>query len=142
MTQTSVSPTVVAVNLAGPDVGGGWGKARTVAVAHVTDGQVTGWAEHQVGWDALHGTGPEGSHHARIVRFCREHDVTVIVTGHLGPPMHHTLTKLGVKVVTNLTGDARTAAVAAVSAPASPPAAGHHRHGPTGPVGVTIEPPR
>lgn len=140
----SSSPTVVAVNLAGTEVGGGLGRARTMAVAHVADGQVTGWSEHEVGWDALHGQGPEGSHHARIVRFVREHGVTVVVTGHLGPPMHNTLTKLGCKVVTDLAGDARAAAVAAVDAPASAPAAGGHHHGPAdpvGPVGVTIAPP-
>ncbi|MCL2090616.1 MAG: hypothetical protein FWH11_05245 [Micrococcales bacterium] len=139
MDQTSpASPTVVAVNLDGPDIGGGLGRARTVAVAHVTDGQVTSWTEHAVGWDARHDEGPPGSHHARIVRFCREHDVTVMVTGHLGPPMHNTLTRLGCKVVTSLVGDARAAAVAAVDTPTSPPAPGPHRHGP---VGITIEPP-
>ena len=133
--------TVVAVNLAGPDVGSGLGRARTMAVAHVADGQVTQWTEHTVGWDDLHGQGPEGSHHARIVRFVRDNQVAVVVTGHLGPPMHHTLTQLGCKVVTGLTGDARAAAVAAVEAPASGPAAGPHHHGPAGPAGITIAPP-
>ncbi len=138
---TKTPTTVVAVNLAGPEVGGGLGKARTVAVAHVTDGEITSWAEYAVGWDVLHDEGQHGSHHGRIVRFFREHDVTVVVTGHLGPPMHNTLTKLGCKVVTSLVGDARAAAVAAVDTPASPPAAGGH-HGPARPVGITIEPPR
>ena len=141
-------PTVVAVTLAGTDVGGGLGRAPVVAVATVADGQVTGWTEHQVGWDALHGQGSEGSHHARIVRFVRENEVNVVVAAHLGPPMHHTLTKLGCKVVLGLAGDARAAAVAAVDAPASEPAAGGHHHGHhhdglPGPVGITIaHPPR
>ncbi|MCL2422467.1 MAG: hypothetical protein FWD11_01005 [Micrococcales bacterium] len=118
------SPTVVAVNLVGTQVGGGLGRARTIAVAHVTDGQVTSWAEHDVSWDVLHDQGAPGTHHARIVRFMREHEITVVVTGHLGPPMHNTLTKLGCTVVSGLTGDARAAAVAAVDTPASPPIPG------------------
>ena len=122
--------TVVAVNLAGSAVGAGWGRARVVAVAHITDGQVTDWTEHPVGWDALHDQGHEGAHHARIVRFCRQHGVQVVVTGHLGPPMHRTLIKLGCKVVTGLAGEARAAAVVAVDAPASQPLPGATCPGP------------
>ncbi|MCL2453707.1 MAG: hypothetical protein FWD18_00145 [Micrococcales bacterium] len=133
----AASSTVVAVNLAGSDVGAGWGKARTVAVAEVSDGVVTRWTEHEVGWDALHDEGHKGAHHARIVRFCREHGVQVVVTGHLGAPMHRTLIKLGCKVVTGLTGDARDAAVTAVDAPASEPVVGATS---PGPVAVTIQP--
>ena len=54
-------------------VGGGLGRAQTVAVADVRDGEVTSWTEVHVGWGDLHGIGPEGTHHARIVRFVREH---------------------------------------------------------------------
>ncbi|MCL2849072.1 MAG: NifB/NifX family molybdenum-iron cluster-binding protein [Micrococcales bacterium] len=137
--------TVVAVNLVGDEAGGGLGRAHVLGVAEVVDAQVTAWSQHEVGWDVLHDEGPRGSHHARIVRFMREHEVGVVVTGHLGPPMHHTLTALGCKVVSGATGDARAAALAAVDAPASPaPVAGRGhgpRPGPVGPVAISIEPP-
>ena len=97
-------------------VGGGWGKAPRIAVAEVSGGEVTRWTEHDVEWDRLHDEGGEGSHHARIVRFVREHEAEAIVTGHMGPPMQHTLGKLGVRLVLGATGDARAAAVAAATA--------------------------
>ena len=96
-------------------VGGGWGRAPRVAVAEVTDGAVVRWTEHDVAWDRLHDEGGEGSHHARIVRFLREQGVEVVVTGHMGPPMQHTMGRLGVRVVLGASGDARAAAVAAAS---------------------------
>ncbi|HEY3436191.1 MAG TPA: NifB/NifX family molybdenum-iron cluster-binding protein [Actinotalea sp.] len=104
----------VVVNESG-EVGGGWGKARRVALATVADGAVTDWREADVRWDEAHDQGPEGSHHARIVRFLRENDVEVAVAGHMGPPMQNTLTKLGLRVVLGATGDARAAAVAAAA---------------------------
>lgn len=100
-------------------VGGGLGRARTVAVADVHDGQVATWTEVDVGWGDLHGTGPEGTHHARIVRFVREHGIECVVTSGLGDGMRTTLGKLGVVVRTDLDGDARAAAVAA-GTPATP----------------------
>lgn len=104
----------VVVNESG-EVGGGWGKARRVALATVADGAVTDWREVDVGWDVAHDMGSEGSHHARIVRFLREDAVDVVVAGHMGPPMQNTLTKLGVRVVLDASGDARAAALAAAS---------------------------
>lgn len=95
------------------DVGGGLGRARTMAVADVRDGEVVTWTEIDVGWGDLHGSGPEGAHHARIVRFLREHGVECVVTSGLGDGMRHTLGKLGVAVRTDLSGDARAAAAAA-----------------------------
>ena len=59
-------------------VGGGWGKASTVAVAEVVDGAIVDWRTHEVGWDLLHDAG-EGSHHARIVRFLGDNTITVVV---------------------------------------------------------------
>jgi predicted Fe-Mo cluster-binding NifX family protein len=114
MTETPTAATVVAVHIVAGQVGDGWGKAHDVAIARVADGQVVDWAEHEVAWDESHDQGTEGSHHARIVRFCREHGVQVVVTGHMGPPMQNTLDKLGARVVLGLTGDAREAAVRAV----------------------------
>ena len=91
-------------------VGGGLGRAQTVAVADVPDGEVTSWTEVPVGWGDLHGIGPEGTHHARIVRFVREHGLERVVTSGLGEGMRTTMGKLGVVVRTDLTGDARAAA--------------------------------
>ncbi len=96
-------------------VGAGWGRARRVALATVTDGQLTGWDEVDVGWDVAHDQGHEGSHHARVVRFLREHAVDVVVAGGMGPPMQNTLGKLGVRTVLGVSGDARAAVLAAVS---------------------------
>lgn len=94
-------------------VGGGLGRAQTVAVAEVHDGAVLSWTPVDVGWGDLHGTGPEGTHHARIVRFVREHGIECVVTSGLGEGMRNTMGKLGVVVRTDLTGDARAAAVEA-----------------------------
>ena len=94
-------------------VGGGWGRARRVALADVVDGAVVGWHEEDVRWDESHDDEGEGKHHARIVRFLRDNGVEVVVTGHMGPPMQHTLGLLGVRVVLGAVGDAREAAVAA-----------------------------
>ena len=102
-------------------VGGGLGRAQRMAVATVLDGGITSWTEIDVGWGDLHGTGPEGTHHARIVRFVREHGLQCVVTSGLGEGMRTTMGKLGVTVRTDLTGDARAAALAA-GAPHSPEA--------------------
>ena len=96
-------------------VGGGLGGAQTLAVADVRDGAIASWTEIEVGWGALRGTGTEGSHHARIVRFVREHALEVVVTSGVGEGMRTTLGKLGVAVRTDLAGDARAAAVTAAT---------------------------
>ena len=104
---------VVAVNVAGDQVGGGWGRAHTVALATIARGTIVSWEEIEVGWDVSHDTASsEGSHHASIVRFLRDHDVRAVVTGHMGPPMAQTMRKLDVFPLVNATGDARDAALA------------------------------
>lgn len=108
--------TVVAVNLAGSSVGGGWGRAQRIAIATVDAGAITDWTEHDVRWDIAHDEGTEGSHHARVVRFLRENGVQVVVTGHMGPPMARMLGTMGILAVTDVTGDAKAAALAAVTA--------------------------
>lgn len=100
-------------------VTGGLGRAQDLAVAEVRDGVVAQWAEHHVGWGDLHGTGPEGTHHARIVRFVREHGIECVVTSGLGEGMRTTMAKLGVAVRTDLAGDAREAAVEAAATSAT-----------------------
>ena len=96
-------------------VGGGLGRAQTVALADVREATVADWTEVPVGWGDLHGSGPEGTHHARIVRFLVENEVAVVVTSGLGEGMRRTLDKLRVAVRTDLAGDARAAALAAAA---------------------------
>lgn len=96
-------------------VGGGLGRAQSIAVAEVRHGAVASWAEVHVGWGDLHGSEPEGTHHARIVRFVREHALEAVVTSGLGEGMRTTMGKLGVVVRTDLSGDARAAAVTAAT---------------------------
>ncbi len=95
----------------GPDgtVGGGLGRASRVAVASVSDGEIGSWDEVEVGWDRLHDEGTEGAHHARIVRFLREHGVEVVVASHIGAGMVRTLGSMGLRTVLGEQGDARSA---------------------------------
>lgn len=102
---------VVAVNLDGDRVGTGWGKARSVAIATVEDGRLVEWLVNEVRWDIAHDQGTEGSHHARVVRFLREHHVDAVVTGHMGAPMANMLGKLGITAFVNVEGDAEQAAI-------------------------------
>jgi predicted Fe-Mo cluster-binding NifX family protein len=97
-------------------VAGGWGKATAVAVASVEDGSIVRWRIEQVGWDELHDSGTEGSHHARIVRFLTDNRVTLVVAGHMGAPMQSTVAKLGIRVVLDAAGDARRAILEAATA--------------------------
>ncbi|MBI1349672.1 MAG: hypothetical protein GC156_00970 [Actinomycetales bacterium] len=92
-------------------VGHSWGKAPTVAVAKVSEGEIVDWEIHDVAWDVSHDAGPHGSHHGRLVRFLQDHDVTDVVAGHVGEPMQNTLAKLGVGVHLGAQGDARRACI-------------------------------
>ena len=92
-----------------------WGRADRVAVAEVTAAGVESWQEHDVGWGALHDSGPEGTHHARIARFLLEHDVEAVVANHMGGGMEHMLGKMGIAVHLGAAGPARDAVLAALS---------------------------
>lgn len=98
----------VAVDAAG-DVGHSWGKAPVVAIATVAQGGIRSWELHEVAWDVSHDAGPHGSHHARIVRFLRENEVTDVVVDHVGDPMRNTLQKLGVHLHEGRSRSARVA---------------------------------
>lgn len=91
------------------NVGHSWGKARTVAVAHLVDGQIQRWEEFEVGWDTSHDSGTHGSHHAAVVRFLREQEVTVVLVTKVGEGMARMLNTMGLRVESDVTGDARVA---------------------------------
>lgn len=93
-----------------------FGKAPMVAVAAVDDGTITSWQTFQVNWDALHDTGTEGSHHARIVTFLREHRVDAVVATHVGPGMQRTLASMGLPILLATDPDAKVSVEAAVAA--------------------------
>ena len=93
-----------------------WGRAHRVAIVQVSDRTIDRWTEHDVKWDTLHDSGGEGTHHARIARFVKEHGVDLVVAGHMGPPMAHMLEKMDVAVSLGATGDAREALYRALRA--------------------------
>jgi len=124
---------IIAVNVAGDLVGTGLGRAHTMAVAEVAADDIVSWEEFEVRWDLSHdglsggiptGQVPpsHGSHHARIVSFLRQHQVEAVVTGHVGPPMAHTLDLMGIAVLTGAAGEARAAAIQAAARLSSPQA--------------------
>lgn len=92
-----------------------WGRADRVAVAEVAGGQVGRWEEFDVGWGNLHDAGTEGSHHARIVRFLRDHGVETVAADHMGRGMVHIMERMGITLVLGAEGDARKAAADAVT---------------------------
>ena len=91
-----------------------WGRAQRVAIADLRDGAVVQLDHHDVGWADLHDAGPEGSHHARIARFLRDHGVDAVVAHHMGGGMQQMLAKMGVWVVLGASGEVRAAVVAAL----------------------------
>ncbi len=94
------------------DVEPGFGRARRVAIGRVDDGRLVEWAAHDVGWDALHDTGTEGGHHARIARFLLDEHVEAVVAQHMGEGMRQMLASMQLRVVLGAAGDARQAVLA------------------------------
>jgi predicted Fe-Mo cluster-binding NifX family protein len=90
-------------------VGHGWGRADQVAVADVSDGRITDWQVIDVAWGESHDRDGEGAHHARVVRFLKEHRVEVVVVRHLGQGMRRTLDRMGLGVLAGVDGEARSA---------------------------------
>jgi predicted Fe-Mo cluster-binding NifX family protein len=97
-----------------------WGRADRVAVSTITDGRIAGWQDFAVGWGGLHDTAGEGDHHARIARFLKEHDVQVVVAGHMGPPMQNMLAKMRIEVHLGAGGPARQATLGALATRTAP----------------------
>ena len=55
-----------------------------------------------------------GSHHARVARFRRDHEVEAVVAHHMGDGMRHMLDKMGLTVRLGEAGSARESATTAV----------------------------
>ena len=91
-----------------------WGRADWVAVADVVDGEIVSWTEAEVSWSRLHDEGTPGSHHARIVKFLREHQVEAVVANHIGDGMTRMLDTMGLPVHLGAAGNARAAVQAAI----------------------------
>lgn len=96
-------------------VGHTWGKARQVAVAEADGQGINSWTVHEVRWDVAHDEGTHGAHHARVVKFLREHQVDAVVVDHVGEGMSRMLQTMGVRLVTGVHGDAKETVVAVAS---------------------------
>ena len=92
----------------------GWGRAHRVAVADVSNGQITDWRTVDVGWDTSHDEGTEGAHHARVARFLIDQHIEIVVAQHMGPGMTRMLSGMGLPVALGAGPDARGAVIAAV----------------------------
>lgn len=91
-----------------------WGRAHWIGVAEVVGTEVRDWQVHEVGWDVSHDEGTHGSHHARIVRFLREHGIEAVVVDHMGPGMVRVLESMGIPLLPASPGDARASVLAAL----------------------------
>ena len=90
-----------------------WGRTDWVAVADVVDGEIVTWQEIEVSWSRLHDEGEPGSHHARVVKFLRDHDVEAVVANHIGDGMVRMFDTMGLPAYLGAAGDARAAVQAA-----------------------------
>lgn len=86
-----------------------WGRADWVAIADLQDGQIKNWVEIEVEWSRLHDEGTDGSHHARVVKFLKEHNVQTVVANHMGDGMTRMLKTMNIPVHLGAAGDARKA---------------------------------
>lgn len=94
-------------------IGEGFGRAPRVAIYTVQGGAVTETQVHEVGWDVLHDTGAEGTHHARVARFLMDQGVKTVVAAHMGQGMQHMLAKMGIRVELGASGVAAAAVLEA-----------------------------
>jgi len=86
-----------------------WGRADWVAIADLQNGKIHSWREIEVSWSRLHDEGTEGSHHARVVKFLKEHGVEAVVANHMGDGMTRMLKTMDIPVHLGAVGDARAA---------------------------------
>lgn len=85
------------------------GKAPIIATCDMRDGEISGWTEHAVGWDQTYGVDVMGAHHARVMRFVQDHEVTTVVAADVCDNMRRSLAAKGVTVHSDQSGDARAA---------------------------------
>lgn len=109
-----------------------FGRAHSVAVVDVQDGQIADWQVHEVGWDVQHDLVGHGTHHANVMRFFVEHKIEAIVVGDMGPGMAKMVTSAKIPAYTTTPGDAKESVLAALADPQGhawqPPADGG-KHG-------------
>lgn len=98
------------------EVDGGFGKAYRVALGTFDGNAITDWNEVVVDWRTSHDQGTHGSHHARIVKFLLDNEVTHVLTGHMGESMQNTIAKMHLALKLELSGDARTAVTDSLAA--------------------------
>lgn len=84
-------------------------KAPLVATCVLRDGEVVDWTEHAVGWDQTYGVDVMGNHHARVMRFMQEHNVTDVVAADVCDNMRRSLEAKDVTLHADFAGDARAA---------------------------------
>jgi predicted Fe-Mo cluster-binding NifX family protein len=89
-------------------------KAPVAVTCVLRDGQIVDWTEHAVGWDQTYGVDVMGNHHARVMRFMQEHDVTDVVAADVCDNMRRSLEAKGVVLHADFAGDARTAVISAL----------------------------
>ncbi len=92
-----------------PQIDPRWGRAHWIAVAEVVNEEFQSWREIEVSWDHLHDEGSDGSHHARIAKFLKEHKVEVVVADHMGDGMVRMLETMKIPVLYNAAGNAHSA---------------------------------
>lgn len=85
------------------------GQTHLVATCQVRDDVVSEWNEHVVDWDQTYGVDVLGVHHPRVLRFMQANGVTTVIANDVCASMQRVLTKIGVDVHTQMTGDARAA---------------------------------
>jgi predicted Fe-Mo cluster-binding NifX family protein len=90
-----------------------WGRARSVAVAQVSNGNIDQWQEFDVAWDRLHDEGTPAQHHARVARFLLQNHVQGVVANHVGEGMVRMLSTMKLPLFLDADGDARAAVLAA-----------------------------
>ncbi len=105
----------------GGEIGHSWGRAHTVALLTVEAGEVVASERMDVSWDSLHDEGTEGSHHARVARFLKEHRVNTVLASHMGAPMANMIHKLGIQLHLQAGGNARESALAVAAEAAAAP---------------------
>jgi predicted Fe-Mo cluster-binding NifX family protein len=90
-----------------------WGRAESIAVANIVNGEVESWQEIEVSWDRLHDEGTSAQHHARVARILRQNHVEGVVAHHVGDGMVKMLDTMKLPLFLEATGDARTAVLVA-----------------------------